>query len=157
YGRVTPLGYRDYTEAPIMVEGYQPGSGQQPILSYNEVGPSYFATMGIPLLSGREFTRADNETSPPVAIVNEAMVAEYWHGENPIGKRFEVNGRWTEVVGVAKVAKYRSIMEVPKPFFYLALRQNFAPTTGLVLRTRQPADAIARALAREVHALDPDL
>jgi len=157
YGRVAPLGYRDYTEAPIAVEGYQSAANEQPMLSYNEVGPSYFATMGIPLISGREFTRADNETSPPVAIVNEAMVTQYWHGENPVGKRFQVNGRWMQVVGVAKVSKYRSIMEAPKAFFYVPLRQNFAPTTGLVLRTQQPADAITRALAREVHALDPDL
>ena len=157
YGRVAPLGYRDYTQAPIAVEGYEPAANEQPMLSYNEVGPSYFATMGITLISGREFTRADNETSPPVAIVNEVMVTQYWHGENPVGKRFQVNGRWMQVVGVAKVSKYRSIMEAPKAFFYVPLRQNFAPTTGLVLRTRQPADAIARALAREVHALDPDL
>jgi len=113
--------------------------------------------MGIPLISGREFTSADNENSPPVAIVNEAMVTQYWHGENPVGKRFQVNGRRMQVVGVAKVSKYRSIMEVPNAFFYVPLRQNFAPTTGLVLRTQQPADTIARALAREVHALDPDL
>ncbi len=157
YGRVTPLGYRDYSEAAIAVEGYQPAPNEQPMLSYNEVGPSYFATMGIPLISGREFTRADDETSPPVAIVNEAMVRQYWRGENPVGKHFQVNGRWMHVVGVAKNSKYRSIMEAPTPFFYVPLRQNFAPTTGLVLRTHQPADAIARALAREVHALDPDL
>lgn len=157
YGRVTPFGYRDYTEAPIAVAGYEPGPNEQPMLSYNEVGPSYFATLGIPLISGREFTRADNENSPPVAIVNEAMVNQYWHGEDPVGKRFQVNGRWLQVVGVAKLSKYRSIMEAPKAFFYVPLRQNFAPTTGLVLRTQQSADTIARALAREVHALDPDL
>jgi len=157
YGRVTPLGYRDYTEAPIAVEGYEPATNELPMLSYNEVSPSYFATMGIQLISGREFTRADNENSPPVAIVNEAMVTQYWHGENPVGKRFQVNGRWMRVVGVAKLSKYRSIMEAPKAFFYVPLRQNFAPTTGLVLRTQQPADAIARALAREVRGLDPDL
>ena len=157
YGRVIPLGYRSYSEASIAVEGYEPARNEQPILEYNEVGPSYFATMGIPLISGREFTRADSETSPPVAIVNEVMVAQYWHGEDPVGKRFQVNGRWMQVVGVAKVSKYRSILETPKAFFYVALRQNFAPTVGLNLRTNQPADTIARALAREMHALDPDL
>jgi predicted permease len=157
YGRVTPLGYRDYTEAEIAVEGYQPARNEQPMLSYNEVSPSYFATMGIPLVSGREFTRADNETSPAVAIVNETMVRQYWRGEDPVGKRFQVNGRWMQVVGVAQNSKYRSIMEAPTAFFYVPLRQNLAPTTGLILRTHEPADAIARALAREVHALDPDL
>ena len=158
YGRVTPLGYRDYSEAAIVVEGYEPAKNEQPRLSYNEVGPAYFSTMGIPLISGREFTRADNEASPLVAIVNEAMVKQYWRGgEDPVGKRFQVNGRWMQVVGGARNSKDRSIREAPTAFFYVPLRQNFAPTTGMVLRTHEPADAVARALAREVHALDPDL
>jgi putative ABC transport system permease protein len=89
--------------------------------------------------------------------VNEVMVAQFWHGEDPVGKRLQVNGRWMQVVGVAKLSKYRSILEAPKPFFYVPLRQDFAPTTGMVLRTQQPAETIARALARETHALDPDL
>jgi len=151
------LGYRDYSEAPVVIEGYQTAPNEQPTLNYNEVGPAYFTTMGIPLISGREFTRADNEASPLVAIVNEAMVAQYWHGQDPVGKRFRANGRWMEVVGVAKLSKYRSILETPKAFFYIPLRQNFAPTVGLNLRTNQPADTIARALAREMHSLDPDL
>ena len=157
YARVTPFSYRSYTAAPIAVDGFQPAPNEQPTLEYNEVSPDYFRTMGISLISGREFTRADNETSPPVAIVNEVMVKQYWHGENPIGERLQVNGRWLQVVGVAKVSKYRSILETPQPFFYVPLRQNFAPTVGVNIRTQQPADVIARALASEVHALDPDL
>ena len=157
YGRVTPFSYRSYTTAPIAVDGYQPAPNEQPTLEYNEIGPDYFHTMGIPLISGREFTRADNETSQLVVIVNDVMVNQYWHGENPIGKRLQVNGRWLQVVGVAKVSKYRSILETPQPFFYVPLRQNFAPTVGVDIRTQQPPDVIARALASEVHALDPDL
>ena len=157
YGRVTPFSYRSYKDAAIAVEGYQPAPNEQPTLEHNEVSPAYFATMGIPLISGREFTRGDNENSPSVAIVNEVMVAQFWHGEDPVGKRLQVNGRWMQVVGVAKLSKYRSILEAPKPFFYVPLRQDFAPTTGMVLRTQQPAETIARALARETHALDPDL
>lgn len=157
YGRVTPFSYRSYTTAPIAVDGYQPAPNEQPTLEYNEIGPDYFRTMGIPLISGREFTRADNETSLPVAIVNDVMVNQYWHGESPIGERLQVNGRWLQVVGVAKVSKYRSILETPQPFFYVPLRQNFAPTVGVNIRTQQPPDVIARALAGEVHALDPNL
>lgn len=157
YARVTPFSYRTYASAAIAVDGYQPASNEQPTLDYNQVGPDYFRTMGIPLISGREFTEADNENSPTVAIVNQSMVTQYWRGENPVGKRLQVNGRWLQVVGVAKVSKYRSILETPQPFFYVPLRQNFAPTVGVNIRTSQPPELIARALAREVHALDPDL
>src|SRR5439155_11113059 len=98
--------------------------GEEPTVEYNEVGPAYLTTMGIPLISGREFTRTDNETSPPVAVVNEAMVAQYWRGEDPVGKRLQVKGRWMQVVGVAKNSKYRTLLDTPKPFFYVSLRQN---------------------------------
>jgi putative ABC transport system permease protein len=157
YARVTPLSYRSYSVAPIAVEGYQSAPNEQPTVEYNEVGPAYFATMGIPLISGREFTRADNESSPRVAIVNDVMLAQYWKGDNPIGKSLQVNERSMQIVGVARVSKYSSILETPRPFFYVPLRQNFSPMVGLNIRTAQPTDQIARALAREVHALDPDL
>src|SRR5205807_678702 len=80
FARITPFGYRSYSSAQIAVDGYETAPDEQPTVDYNEVGPEYLATMGIPLVSGREFTRADNETGPPVAVVNEAMVAQYWRG-----------------------------------------------------------------------------
>src|SRR5579864_3231474 len=107
--RSTPLGYGGFSSAPIAVDGYQPPPDEQPAVQYNQVGPGYFATVGIPLLSGREFTRADNETALRVAIVNDVMAAQYWRGDDPIGKRLQVKGQWLQVVGVAKVSKYQSV------------------------------------------------
>src|SRR5215471_15640620 len=80
-------------------------------LCRNEVGPDYFVTMGIPLMSGREFTRADDEKAAPVAVVNETMASRYWRGRSPIGERVQVKGRWMLVVGVAKDSKYESVRE----------------------------------------------
>src|SRR5260370_15746761 len=113
--------------------------------------------MGIPLLSGREFTRADNETAAPVAIVNDVMATQYWRGDDPIGKRLQVKGQWRQVVGVAKVSKYQSVRENPKPFFYVPFRQDFSVGTNRNIRTRLAAETIAAELAREVHALDANL
>jgi predicted permease len=157
FGRMTPLGYGSFSSTAIAVDGYQPPPEEQPTVEYNEVGPDYLATMGIPLVSGREFTRADDEKAALVAAVNETMAARYWRGRNPIGQRLQVKGRWMQVVGVAKDSKYQSVRETPKPFFYVPLRQNFSRSAGLYIRTQLSPKMMATALAREVHALDPNL
>ncbi len=156
FARITPFGYRSYSSAPIVVEGYETPPDAQLTVDYNEVGPAYFATMGIPLISGREFTRADNETAPLVAVVNEAMAAQCWRGQNPVGQRFQVKGRWMQVAGVAKMSKYRNLTETPRPFFYVPMRQNNAGY-GLSIRTSLAQETMAKALAREIHLLDQNL
>ena len=155
--RVRPFSYVPYSSARIAVDGYQPAPDEQPAAEYNEVGPDYFRTMGIPLVAGREFTASDNETAPPVAIVNEKMVAQYWQGEDPIGKRLQVKDKWLRVVGVARLAKYESFGEAPKPFFYVPLRQNFSIRTTLNIRTWKDPAAFAADLTRIIHELDANL
>jgi macrolide transport system ATP-binding/permease protein len=155
--RMTPLSYGSFSSTPISVDGFEVPPEERPTVEYNEVGPDYFATMGIPLVSGREFTRADDERAALVVIVNETMAAKYWRGRNPIGERVQVKDRWMHVVGVAKDSKYRSVREMAKPFFYVARRQNFSVGAGLFIRTPLSPQTVAVALAREVHALDASL
>ena len=157
YARIAPFSYRTYSSAPVAVDGYQVPPDQQPTVEYNEVSPAYFRTLGIPLVSGREFTPADDANAQLVAIVNETMVTQYWRGENPVGKRLKVKDRWITVAGVAKAAKYGNLMESQKPFFYVPLRQNPSTQVALFVRTPQGPETIAPALIREVHALDPAL
>ena len=157
FARMTPLSYGSYSSTPVAVDGYQPPPEEQPIVEYNEVGPDYFTTLGIPLVSGRQFTRADDERAALVAVVNETMAAKYWPGRNPIGERVQVKGRWMRVVGMAKDSKYQSVRETPKPFFYVPLRQNFSRGAGLYIRTPLSPETMASALMREVHALDGNL
>jgi predicted permease len=139
------------------VDGYEIPAEERPTVEYNEVGQDYFATMGIPLVSGREFNRADDERAALVAIVNETMSARYWHGRNPIGERVQVKDRWMQIVGVAKDSKYHSVRETAKPFFYVARRQNFSIGAALYIRTPLSPETVAVTLAREVHALDASL
>jgi predicted permease len=157
YARVVPFSYIGYSSAPVAVDGYQTSPDEQPTADYDEVSPAFFSTIGIPLVSGRDFTRADDENAPPVAIVNEAMAAQYWRGADPVGMRLQVKDRWMRVIGVAKNAKYQNMLETAKPFFYVPLRQNPSDQVGLLLRTRQDPSTMAPVLAREVHALDPDV
>jgi putative ABC transport system permease protein len=156
-GRVTPLGYVDFSTTPVAVDGYQLSPGEQPQVEYNQVSESYFKTLGIPLFSGREFTRSDDENSPLVAIVNRTMVERYWRGQDPTGLRLQVKGRWARVVGLVADSKYESVAETPKPFFYVPLRQDFDREPDLYLRTTRPAQSVLAAVLHEVHTLDPDL
>jgi putative ABC transport system permease protein len=158
YARAVPLSYGGFSSSPIAVDGYElPPNGQSPDELYNEVSPDYFATMGIPLVAGREFTRADDENAPRVAIVNQTMVARYWRGQNPIGQRLQVKGDWTRVVGIVKDSKYYSIEETPRAFFYVPLRQYFDIEPDIHIRTTQPLQTIQAGVIREVRAIDPNL
>jgi predicted permease len=155
--RVRPFSYAGYSSAPLEIEGYQPPRNEQVTADYNEVGEGYFAAIGIPIVTGREFTRNDDEDAPRVAIVNETMAAKYWPGKDAVGQRLKVKDKWMEVVGVAKNANYENMLETPKPFFYVPVRQNFFVQNGFIIRTDQSATAIMNALARQIHALDPNL
>src|ERR1700730_3417057 len=153
--RVRPFSYAVYSSAPLEIEGYQPPRNEQVAADYNQVGEGYFSAIGIPIVTGREFTRNDDENAPPVAIVNETMAAKYWPEKNAIGQRLKVKDKWMEIVGVAKNANYRTKLETPMPFFYVPVRQNFFVQNGFIIRTDQSAAAMMNALAREIHALDP--
>ncbi len=155
--RMTPLSYGTFSSSLIAVDGYQPLSDEAPTVEYNEVGPDYFVTIGIPLVAGREFARTDDEDAALVALVNETMANRYWKGRNPLGERLQIKGRWVQVVGVVKDSKYSSVRETPKPFFYVPLRQNSVTGGWLHVRTRLTPDVMGAAIAREVRALDGNL
>src|SRR5580704_2619064 len=157
FARMAPLDFGSYSSSPIAVDTYNVPPEEQPTVEYNEVGPGYLATLGIPLVSGREFTRADDESAALVAIVNETMAAQFWKGNDPIGERVQVKGRWLTVVGVAKDCKYQSMRELPMPFFYVPRRQNFTIGGGLNIRTPLAPQELASALGREIHSLDGNL
>jgi predicted lysophospholipase L1 biosynthesis ABC-type transport system permease subunit len=113
--------------------------------------------MGIPLVAGREFTRADDERALPVAVVDETLARQFWPGQDAVGRRLQLKGQWLQVVGVAAAAKYHNLLEPPQPFFYVPLRQHFTATTALQVRTVASAAALAPALVREIHRLDPNV
>ncbi|HEY2046049.1 MAG TPA: ABC transporter permease, partial [Candidatus Udaeobacter sp.] len=117
--RVIPFSYNVFSSAPIEVDGYQPPPNEQPTAEYNEVTEGYFTTLGIPIVSGREFMRTDDENAPPLAIINETMAAKYWPGKDPVGQRLKAKDRWLQIVGIAKNSNYHSKTETPIPFFYV--------------------------------------
>jgi predicted permease len=123
----------------------------------NVVSARYFDTMGIPLVAGRQFGDADNEHAPRVTIVNARLARLLWGDQSPIGQQLTYKGETLEVVGVARDIMGRDLFEPPGPMMYLPISQYYQ--RGVVVHVRGAAaiSALAAAVEREVHALDPDL
>jgi predicted permease len=130
---------------------------------YRVVEPGYFATVGLPILNGREFTEADREGSIPVAIVNKAMADRRWPGEHPVGRRIHLPGPSQvaapiTIVGVAADARQGDWTSAPNDEVYVAFAQR-STEFGLaamtfVVRTSVDANRAAAAISGEVAQLD---
>jgi predicted permease len=122
------------------------------------VAPGYFATMGVPLVSGRDFMRGDRTGAPLAAIVNESMQRLFWPAGDSVGRTFSAGGPVPYVVvGVARDTKYRNLREKPRMVLYQPLEQHYRSDVNLVVRSALPAAQIVEALRAQVRAIDPAL
>jgi putative ABC transport system permease protein len=142
----------------VTVEGRPaPTPGEQDEASFRPVSASYFHTLGIPLVRGRDFGHMDGPGRPLVAIVNDAFVARHLPGEDPVGHRISVFGLPREIVGVVRSERFRGLEAGSAPAMYLPLAQNPQPAITVVLHaTGDPLD-LAPALREAVRGLDPTL
>ncbi len=148
----------DVEQHSMAPEGYEPPPNQGlPVIDRNVVTHSYFETMRIPLLSGRDFTDEDDAEAPPVGIVNEALAERFWPNENAIGKFVGQPGRMYEVVGVVETGKYLFLSEDPKPLFYYPFLQRASLEMTLVIRTSSRPESLLAAVRNRVHEMDPAL
>ena len=136
-----------------------PDPKKWPETGTTNISPGYFATMGIPLLSGRGFTANDDENAPPVVIVNDTIANQFWPGENPLGKKILLNrsGDSHEVIGVARTHKYRTLGESPRPYVYQSLAANYEGMQRLIVKTSGDTAGAIRAIRAEADALDPQV
>jgi putative ABC transport system permease protein len=128
---------------------------------YNEVGPGFFGKMGIPLLTGREFTESDSETGQKVAVVNETFVRRFLDGRSPLGVQFSGGGGPAmdiTIVGVVKDSHYSSVKDPPPPLYYRPWRQD-KEINGMFfyVRTALPEKQMVPAIRRVMASLDRDL
>jgi putative ABC transport system permease protein len=136
----------------------RPSAGDTIEAITKRVGPDYFATVGTPLVAGREFTANDKDDAPNVGVINETFAQRFWPGQNAVGKRFHDGGeRLIQVVGVARNGKYQSYGEDPKLALFFPLAQRYSTSAALVVRTLgDPKSAIA-SVRNEIYTLDSNL
>jgi predicted permease len=146
----------------VTVEGEPPALAGTRHVMRNAIGPGHFSNMGIPLLNGREFTRADVDGSPKVAIINETMAKTFFPTGDALGRRMRFGGPAhpldTEIVAIVKDSHHSGVKEEPKPFVYIPYTQeeNIGALTYYV-RTSQDPTALAAAVRSIVSELDSSL
>ncbi len=127
-------------------------------LRADAVGPRYFETLGIPIVSGRAIDERDREGTTGAAVVNQTLARRFWSGQDPIGRTFRSYGTTWTIVGVARDGKYDSLDENPQAFFWVSLFQApWLPRVNLLVRTRAAPEAMLPPIMHVVRTLDPNL
>jgi putative ABC transport system permease protein len=157
-----PILANDEWGSDVTIQGYTAREGEDMHVWRNEVGPSYFATLGTPLLAGRELRDSDNAASPLVAVVNATFARRYLQGRNPLGVHFRLGAGADkpeiEIVGVVKDSKHSDPRDTIHPFVYAPYTQDptFGRATFYVRTSSEPA-AMATTLRKIVQSFDSNL
>jgi predicted permease len=127
----------------------------------NNVGNTFFATMGIPIVAGRAFDAHDTAASPKVAIINQSLARKRFPNVNPLGKEFKTGNDkdgWIRIVGICADTRYANLRdEPPAQFFMLYQQQSRVGGLTYALRTNLEPAALAPALREAVQKVDRDL
>src|SRR6185436_10977435 len=134
----------------MQLEGYEvPTGAAPPHANYRSIDDGYFATLGLPIVSGRNFASHEAE---PVAIIDETLAAKYWPNNSPLGRRlradFDPADRWFTIIGVVPTVKQESLAETEaKETVYWHYEQRPQNTGVLALRTVVPPRQLSGAAA----------
>jgi predicted permease len=144
----------------VFPEGQDETTGFRGTLTQlDNVTPTYFETLRIPLLRGRVFDDGDRQTTARVAVINEAMARRFWPDEDALGKRFHFFGETDlrQVIGVVKNTVFANIGEEPQPILYLPMSQDYSPAATLQVRTTGKPEAVISSVRAQIQSLDPNL
>jgi predicted permease len=144
----------------VAVQGFESGPDTDTHSYYNEIGPGYFRTLGVPLMAGREFTPADIGGTQKVAIVNEAFANKFNLGRDAVGKRMSTGSSKLnmEIVGIVQNATYSDVKQTMPPIFFTPYRQNDrAGTMYFYVKGTADPEQILRTVPSVVARLDANL
>jgi predicted permease len=143
------------------VEGYTPTKKGDSGARFDQVGPDYFSSLGIPLLRGREIGRQDSGASTPVCVINETMAHDFFANRDPLGKHirdlFPGSAGVYEIVGVARDMRDHNLRgKIPRRFYVPATHPLpvIAPAMNFEIRTFAEPGSVIAALRHKVQDLD---
>jgi predicted permease len=141
----------------LVIPGFATTSDQEaPHAETDAVSPDYFTTMRMTLNRGRDFTDADNENAPRVAVINQAMAERFWPSQDPLGKSFALTSdpkHPATIVGVIRNSRMNQLYGAFEPVFYLPIAQSYFSTETLHIRSErsvQETVAEVRAIAQSL-------
>jgi predicted permease len=146
----------------MRVQGFEAGPDTNTTASFSLVGPDFFRTLGIPLLQGRDFTRADGADAPKVAVVNLAFARKFNLGDRVVGTRVgtgrDSDALDIEIVGLVQDAKYSEVKDAVPPQIFRPYRQDEnVGAISFYVRSEGDAAALLGPAQAAVRALDPNL
>ena len=154
----------------LVIEGRPIASEERPsTVTMISVGPQYFDTLGVRLLSGRAIQYSDGSPGHEVAVINQHLAARHFPNEDAIGKRITLTDDirtgtqwpWATIVGVVPTIRQRSLQDEPEggPVVYIPNVQNLAHRNGTLIMVRGRIDAahLLNQIRQEIFAIDPDL
>jgi predicted permease len=130
------------------------GRSEQAHVSFHVVSPNYFATLGIPMMRGREVSGDDRRDAPPVAVINSTAARTIWGVDDPFTTPIPRDDRAINVVGVAGDVRYEDIQAEPKPAIFFPLSQGNRSRAMLFVRTTSDPAALANVVRNEIKAVD---
>jgi putative ABC transport system permease protein len=162
-GTVVPLT-DSHSRGDITLEGMAlPKPGSFPHPDIHEVSPGYASTLGIPLLRGREFTDADTETAPQVAMINAALAQRYFAHQDPIGKRLMFGHpspksppKWITIVGVAGDTKLYGLANPARLEVYVPFRQSASSDMTLIVKSGIEPAALTSSIRNVIASIDKE-
>ncbi|MGH9868104.1 MAG: ABC transporter permease [Candidatus Polarisedimenticolia bacterium] len=131
-----------------------------PSADWRMISPSYFRTLGIPTLLGRDFDQREGPGGSKSVIVSATMARRYWPDQDPIGRRLQGGAdrqTWWTVVGVVGDVKHLSLDTDDRPVMYIPIHEFIWNPTSLAIRTTMDADALVQAVRGAVRSLDADV
>ncbi len=159
---MVPLLSGDNWNNDMTVEGFEAGPDTNTNAAFNSVGPDFFRTVAMPLVSGRAFTPADGAGAPKVVIVNQAFTRRFNLGPDAVGRRIKEGRREgpldMEIIGVVQDAKYSDVKRAIGPQYFTPYRQAEAVGFGyFYVRTELDPEQLLTAVPNVVKTLDPNL
>lgn len=141
----------------VAIEGETPRASSESHVFLSAVSPGYFGTMGIRLLSGRDFTEHDAPGFQSVAVINRTMALHYFGEQDAIGKRFrfvEGNRPPLEIIGVVADSKYADLRETTPDFVYTPMGPRATVRTSMFVRANGGAAALKRPIEKIMQSLN---